>query len=544
MSYSPNNANSSESISPQSPSSSSLAGSMAVDEDWAAFWVFFFFVFVFVTAGDEAFLFLELFLEPCAPRRQHLAMIDALFTYQPVLLPPPHLKTRLSAVVRACNLTLPPVLPPGAAILPLLNTRPPTFATLFSAWIIPASSSAEIDGCELEGGGTSGDMVEIRCGSMAYELYNDVAMHVMDRMNHIQEILQDENADHVNNLVEVLMRLRDKLNTMDHILGPRNQDEGGDGNANGNGGSGGTTNRGPNPIASRTNTQAPWAYDMQEMQNLATEGPMPFETLRDQSWFMPDTLLNSRTKTGSKRITLCEINTLRMRIGLMGIPAIRLRDWHALFPAGLEEPPDMTSIISNSDPLSQFDKIVDLRSRYTHSGSLKRFALDTLEALLVLVETASYITREDVQTPISPTFEHILRSRYSADNTKHPYDGCSLSKEITATTHWLNSYFYWGPVVVLAPPFFIDFYRSTVFSKRFGHPEIDIWIGLCDHQGCTPVDDRKIDAIHALDKLMRVAFDHEVAGYARGLAVQLHSYDVATRRKRRHGHDRNHVPSP
>jgi hypothetical protein len=66
---------------------------------------------------------------------------------------------------------------------------------------------------------------------------------------------------------------------------------------------------------------------MQEMRNLAADGPMPFETLRDQSWFVSDTLLYSPTRMGSKRLNLSEINTLRMRIGLMGIPAIRLRDW-------------------------------------------------------------------------------------------------------------------------------------------------------------------------------------------------------------------------
>jgi hypothetical protein len=47
---------------------------------------------------------------------------------------------------------------------------------------------------------------------MAYELYNDIAMRIMDRMQHIQEILLDERADHINNLIEVLVRLRDKLN--------------------------------------------------------------------------------------------------------------------------------------------------------------------------------------------------------------------------------------------------------------------------------------------------------------------------------------------
>jgi hypothetical protein len=90
-------------------------------------------------------------------------MVDALFTYQPVLQPPhacSRLKTRLSAVIRAHNLRLPLVLPPGAAILPLLNTRPPTFATLSSAWIFSASSSPEIDTCELEGGDASADMVK------------------------------------------------------------------------------------------------------------------------------------------------------------------------------------------------------------------------------------------------------------------------------------------------------------------------------------------------------------------------------------------------
>jgi hypothetical protein len=66
---------------------------------------------------------------------------------------------------------------------------------------------------------------------------------------------------------------------------------------------------------------------MQEMRNFATQGPMPFETLRDGSWFVADVLLCSPTGTGSKRLNLAEINSLRMHVGLMGIPAIRQRDW-------------------------------------------------------------------------------------------------------------------------------------------------------------------------------------------------------------------------
>jgi hypothetical protein len=89
----------------------------------------------------------------------------------------------------------------------------------------------------------------------------------------------------------------------------------------------------------------------------------------------------------------------------------------------------------------------------------------------------------------------------------------------------------------------MEFYRSSTFSRRFGYAEIDIWIALCDPGGCTSVDDRKVDAIHALHKLMHVTFDDGVARYALALAIQLHSYDLATRRKRCHGHDRNQVPS-
>ncbi|KAF8322411.1 uncharacterized protein EI90DRAFT_3077913 [Cantharellus anzutake] len=48
--------------------------------------------------------------------------------------------------------------------------------------------------------------------SMAYDLYNQVALNIMGRMNQIEEILAIEHLDHVDNLHEVLTCLCDKLN--------------------------------------------------------------------------------------------------------------------------------------------------------------------------------------------------------------------------------------------------------------------------------------------------------------------------------------------
>ncbi|KAF8322883.1 uncharacterized protein EI90DRAFT_3077210 [Cantharellus anzutake] len=320
---------------------------------------------------------------------------------------------------------------------------------------------------------------------------------------------------------------------MDHLLGPCNQHED----------EGAQDAHEDQPSTSRA--QQPFAYDMEQMQDYAANGPMPINTLHDESWFVAKTLLYSlNAKNKLKRRSLLEINSLRMRIGIMGIPMLGQHEWRSLFQVPTETEAtfnsEITSILAQDDPLSQFDKIVELRRKCLHQGSLQRFSLDVLESLLVLVETADYITREDSHMPISPTFEHVLRSHFSSENPhKHSYDSCHLPKEITATMHWLNSYFYWGPIVVLAPPFHITLYRSTGFSKRFGNPEIDIWIALCNHDGCTLVDDRKAGAIYALEKLMRLAFDRDVAKYARELAIKLHSYDLATRVKRRHGRDRN-----
>ncbi len=83
----------------------------------------------------------------------------------------------------------------------------------------------------------------------------------------------------------------------------------------------------------------------------------------------------------------------------------------------------------------------------------------------------------------------------------------------------------------------MGFYRSTTFSKLYRRPEIDIWISLCDDNGNSPIDDRKKDDIRSLTKLMRVAFDDQVAQYARALVVRLHAYDTQTRSNRRHGPD-------
>ena len=81
-------------------------------------------------------------------------------------------------------------------------------------------------------------------------------------------------------------------------------------------------------------------------------------------------------------------------------------------------------------------------------------------------------------------------------------------------------------------------YRSTTFSSLFRRPEIDIWVSLCDNNGSSLIDNLKPDAIRSLDKLIRVAFDDEVARYARALTVRLCAYDIQTRSRRFHGRDR------
>ncbi|KAF8330167.1 uncharacterized protein EI90DRAFT_3060919 [Cantharellus anzutake] len=296
---------------------------------------------------------------------------------------------------------------------------------------------------------------------------------------------------------------------MDHLLGPCNQHED----------EGASEQDAHEDQPSTSRTQQPFAYNMEQMQDYAANGPMPINTLHDESWFVAKTLLYSlNAKNKLKRRSLFQVPT----------------ETEATFNS------EITSILAQDDPLSQFDKIVELRRKCLHQGLLQCVSLDVLESLLVLVETADYITREDSHMPISPMFEHVLHSRFSLENPhKHSCDSCHLPKEITATTHWLNSYFYWGPIVVLTPPFHITLYHSMGFSKRFGNPEIDIWIALCNHDGCTLVDDRKAGAIYALKKLMHLAFDRDVAKYARELAIKLHSYDLATRVKRHHGRDRN-----
>ncbi|KAF8322412.1 uncharacterized protein EI90DRAFT_3077915 [Cantharellus anzutake] len=312
---------------------------------------------------------------------------------------------------------------------------------------------------------------------------------------------------------------------MDHLLGPCNQHED----------EGASEQDAHEDQPSTSHAQQPFAYNMEQMQDYAVNGPMPINTLHDENWFVTKTLLYSlNAKNKLKRCSFLEINSLCMRIGIMGIPMLGQHEWRSLFQVPTEAEAtfnsEITSILAQDDPLSQFDKIVEVRL-------LQRFSLDVLESLLILVETADYITREDSHMPISPTFEHVLCSHFSSENPhKHSYDSC---QEITATTHWLNSYFYWGPIVVLAPPFHITLYRSTGFSKRFGNPEIDIWIALCNHDGCTLVDDQNAGAIYVLEKLMHLAFDRDVAKYACELAIKLHSYDLTTCVKRHHGCDRN-----
>jgi hypothetical protein len=48
--------------------------------------------------------------------------------------------------------------------------------------------------------------------SKAYDIYNRFALHVLNKMSDIEEILAVERVDRVDNLHEVLTRLRDKLN--------------------------------------------------------------------------------------------------------------------------------------------------------------------------------------------------------------------------------------------------------------------------------------------------------------------------------------------
>lgn len=94
-------------------------------------------------------------------------------------------------------------------------------------------------------------------------------------------------------------------------------------------------------------------------------------------------------------------------------------------------------------------------------GSLEGFALDVLESLLILVEMADHITRSDRNEDLNPGFEHALRLRWTNENpAKHVYDSCPLQKELTATTHYLNSYLF---VSFPCPLGFFYLFRKLLF---------------------------------------------------------------------------------